>query len=102
MPRPLLQLWRFDESEYDRPNQPYVCGRQAEGTPCRIGPDAKSASKEIGEAVRDKDPAVRAAAVRALHAVRPDDADQLLELIRLLEKIEKEQEENLKKLKQKE
>lgn len=40
MPRPVLQLWRFDESEYDRPNQAYVCGKQADGAACRIGPDS--------------------------------------------------------------
>lgn len=28
----------FDESRYERPNQPWVCGHTCEGCPCRVGP----------------------------------------------------------------
>lgn len=55
MARPVLQLWRFDESEYDRPNQGYVCGKQAAGTPCRIGPDAGGACLATFECMPRKD-----------------------------------------------
>ena len=34
-----LQDFRFDRSEYERPNQKWVCGWSAEGRPCRAGPD---------------------------------------------------------------
>ncbi|MFQ5763951.1 MAG: hypothetical protein ACE5GT_03395 [Rhodospirillales bacterium] len=36
-----LQKFDFLSSAYQRPNQEWVCGRQAEGRPCQIGPDAK-------------------------------------------------------------
>ncbi len=34
-----LQDFRFDKSEYERPNQKWVCGWAADGRPCRVGPD---------------------------------------------------------------
>ena len=34
-----LQDFRFDKSEYERPNQKWVCGWAAEGRPCHLGPD---------------------------------------------------------------
>ena len=34
-----LQSFIFNKSPYERPNQKWVCGRTAEGCPCRIGPD---------------------------------------------------------------
>ena len=36
-----LQQFGFQESQYERPNQPWTCGRLCEGRPCHIGPDAK-------------------------------------------------------------
>jgi len=36
-----LQQFGFAESQYERPNQPWVCGRLCNGRPCHIGPDAK-------------------------------------------------------------
>ena len=35
-----LQFFGFDQSDYERPNQKWVCGWQSEGTPCHRGPDA--------------------------------------------------------------
>lgn len=55
MARPVLQLWRFDESEYDRPNQAWVCGKQAEGNACRIGPDSAGACLATYECLPRKD-----------------------------------------------
>jgi len=55
MPRPVLQLWRFDESEYDRPNQAWVCGKQADGHACRIGPDAGGVCLATYECMPRKD-----------------------------------------------
>ncbi|NOT01504.1 MAG: hypothetical protein HOP29_12845 [Phycisphaerales bacterium] len=34
-----LQDFSFDKSEYERPTQPWICGRAESGEPCRIGPD---------------------------------------------------------------
>ena len=34
-----LQKFDFRSSDYERPNQKWVCGRAAMGNPCRIGPD---------------------------------------------------------------
>src|SRR5688572_10419482 len=31
----------FDSQNYQRPNQKWICGRAAEGSPCRKGPDNK-------------------------------------------------------------
>ena len=31
----------FNSGQYERPNQYWICGKAAEGKPCRIGPDAK-------------------------------------------------------------
>ncbi|WP_070987700.1 cytochrome c3 family protein [Halofilum ochraceum] len=36
-----LQTFAFNRSPYERPNQKWVCGRAAEGCPCRIGPDRR-------------------------------------------------------------
>ena len=36
----LLQKFDFRSSSYSRPNQTWTCGRQSEGSPCRIGPAA--------------------------------------------------------------
>ena len=36
----LLQKFDFRSSSYSRPNQTWICGRQSEGSPCRIGPGA--------------------------------------------------------------
>ncbi len=36
-----LQDFRFDKSEYERPNQKWVCGWASDGRACRIGPDGK-------------------------------------------------------------
>ncbi len=40
MERP-LQDFRFDKSEYERPEQDWVCGWAAEGRACPIGPDQR-------------------------------------------------------------
>lgn len=32
---------RFDAGQYERPNQKWVCGKAAEGSCCRVGPDSK-------------------------------------------------------------
>lgn len=37
--RQYLQLFDYRSSRYARPNQKWVCGRAASGSPCRIGPD---------------------------------------------------------------
>src|ERR1041385_686019 len=29
------------DQPYERPNQAWICGKAADGAPCRIGPDAK-------------------------------------------------------------
>ncbi len=39
--RPPLQDFGFDQSEYERPTQPWVCGWTVDGRPCRIGPDRR-------------------------------------------------------------
>jgi hypothetical protein len=31
----------FDRYKYERPNQNWICGKAADGKPCRIGPDGK-------------------------------------------------------------
>src|SRR5437867_3963611 len=31
----------FNSGQYERPNQNWICGKAAEGKPCRIGPNAK-------------------------------------------------------------
>src|ERR1043166_2069222 len=31
----------FDRYKYERPNQNWICGKAADGRPCRIGPDGK-------------------------------------------------------------
>lgn len=36
-----LMSFGHRESQYDRPNHDWVCGRLAEGAPCRIGPDRR-------------------------------------------------------------
>jgi len=36
-----LQRFDYSSSPYHRPNQRWVCGRQAEGDCCHAGPDAK-------------------------------------------------------------
>ena len=36
-----LQKFGYQDSAYDRPNQKWVCGKQAQGCPCEIGPDKK-------------------------------------------------------------
>ncbi|MEE8280367.1 MAG: hypothetical protein V3R55_06655 [Alphaproteobacteria bacterium] len=35
-----LQDFGFRSSPYERPSQKWICGRAAEGNPCRLGPDA--------------------------------------------------------------
>jgi hypothetical protein len=37
-PKP-LQKFGYQDSPYERPNQKWVCGKQAQGCPCQIGPD---------------------------------------------------------------
>jgi len=39
--RRILQKFDFRSSVYARPNQTWTCGREADGSPCSIGPDAK-------------------------------------------------------------
>ncbi len=36
-----LQGFGINESQYERPNQPWICGWSAAGEACRVGPDAK-------------------------------------------------------------
>ncbi len=43
--RGILQKFDFRSSAYERPTQTWVCGREAEGRPCAIGPDAKGACR---------------------------------------------------------
>lgn len=44
-----LQTFRFNRSPYERPNQKWVCGRAAEGCPCRIGPDRRGRCRAVAE-----------------------------------------------------
>ena len=37
----IFQKFDFLSSAYQRPNQTWACGREAEGKPCHLGPDAK-------------------------------------------------------------
>ena len=37
----IVQKFDFRDSDYERPNQNWICGRTALGDPCRIGPDGK-------------------------------------------------------------
>src|SRR5882724_6475419 len=39
----------FNSGKYERPNQNWICGKAAEGKPCRIGPDAKGRCRAIYE-----------------------------------------------------
>jgi hypothetical protein len=43
--RSILQKFDFRSSAYARPNQTWACGRETEGRPCAIGPDAKGACR---------------------------------------------------------
>lgn len=40
-PKVTLQQFGFQDSNYERPNQKWVCGRLGEGCPCHIGPNNK-------------------------------------------------------------
>ncbi len=53
--KPKLQVWRFDESDYERPDALWVCGWAADGHPCRTGPDAKGRCQTIAECRPVKD-----------------------------------------------
>jgi hypothetical protein len=44
-----LQSFDFRKSRYARPNQAWVCGREAEGAPCRLGPDSRGRCRAAGE-----------------------------------------------------
>ncbi|MEM7017852.1 MAG: hypothetical protein AAF512_11010, partial [Pseudomonadota bacterium] len=35
----ILQDFRFNKSQYERPTQPWLCGRGQTGKPCQLGPD---------------------------------------------------------------
>ncbi len=48
MQRPLDPL-RFKQNRYERPNQPWVCGRAAEGHGCPLGPDERGNCRATGE-----------------------------------------------------
>ncbi|MDI9245947.1 cytochrome c3 family protein [Marinobacter sp. CHS3-4] len=39
----------FRNSQYERPNQKWVCGRQADGQGCNIGPDGKGQCQALSE-----------------------------------------------------
>ena len=41
----IFQKFDFLSSSYQRPNQTWACGREAEGKPCHLGPDAKGACR---------------------------------------------------------
>ena len=45
-----LQQTGHRESQYERPNQTWVCGWAAEGRPCRLGPDRKGRCPARAEA----------------------------------------------------
>ena len=45
-PLPVIQT---DTSTYERPTQPWVCGRAAEGTPCQLGPDKRGRCRTTAE-----------------------------------------------------
>lgn len=42
-------LPEFDAAAYDRPNQPWVCGRSAEGDPCAFGPGKRGVCPALAE-----------------------------------------------------
>jgi len=44
-----LQTFAFNKSPYERPNQKWVCGRAAEGHPCRVGPDRRGRCRARAE-----------------------------------------------------
>lgn len=44
-----LQSFDFRKSPYERPNQTWVCGRAAEGCPCRVGPDRHGRCRATAE-----------------------------------------------------
>lgn len=51
----LLQSFDFRKSPYSRPNQTWVCGRAAEGAPCRLGPDNRGRCRATGECMPRQD-----------------------------------------------
>jgi predicted CXXCH cytochrome family protein len=48
MQRPLDPLG-FKQNRYARPNQDWICGRAAEGTPCPLGPDKRGNCRATGQ-----------------------------------------------------
>ena len=39
----------FDRTKYDRPNDPWVCGRACEGKPCHLGPTPSGECRSVAE-----------------------------------------------------
>ncbi|WP_372366246.1 hypothetical protein [Candidatus Uabimicrobium sp. HlEnr_7] len=44
-----LQIFDFDKSHYERPNQKWVCGRLEHGCPCHVGPDTKGRCRAVND-----------------------------------------------------
>jgi len=45
----LFQILGIKQGNYDRPNQPWVCGHAGEGRPCPLGPDRDGHCRAVGE-----------------------------------------------------
>jgi hypothetical protein len=45
----LFQILGIKQGNYDRPNQPWVCGHACEGRPCPLGPDRHGHCHAVGE-----------------------------------------------------
>jgi hypothetical protein len=41
--------YEFDQGQYERPNQDWICGKMAEGKPCRTGPNLRGRCRAAGE-----------------------------------------------------
>jgi hypothetical protein len=50
MQKPLDPLG-FKQNRYERPNQEWICGRAAEGTPCPLGPDKHGHCRATGQCI---------------------------------------------------
>ena len=44
-----LEVYDFDKSHYERPNQKWVCGRLEHGCPCHVGPDKKGRCRAVND-----------------------------------------------------
>ncbi|HXC01354.1 MAG TPA: cytochrome c3 family protein [Opitutaceae bacterium] len=47
--RSLFQILGLKQGNYDRPNQPWICGHAGEGRPCPLGPDRRGHCRAAGE-----------------------------------------------------